>query len=353
MYQVDSIVEVHLEITSKCSVRCPQCPRNSDGGVTNPGLPEVELTFEDVQYIFSPSFLAQLRSIVICGNYGDPAVARDTLPVVEYFRSANSALKIQINSHGSARPTNWWSELGRLGTTCHFSIDGLEDTNHIYRRGTHWGTIVRNACAFIDAGGDAVWDYVVFAHNEHQVDEARALSVELGFKKFVPKKTVRFLRDGKMVSDMPVFGRNGAKAFHLRLPRSARYQNDVLRKMNEEIKCRSQYEQYLENTPINCKAIAQGGIYISAEGLLFPCCYLGHVYPARHNPAASQLADLVNRLPGGKSSICALLRPLEEIVNGPFFQTVVPDGWSAGANVRTRTCSQQCGEYDLLSAQRR
>jgi MoaA/NifB/PqqE/SkfB family radical SAM enzyme len=352
MYQIGSIVEVHLEITSKCSARCPQCPRNSDIGVTNPELPEVELTLEDVKCIFCPSFLGQLRCVAICGNYGDPAVARDTLPVVQYFRSANSALVIQINSHGSVRPAAWWKELGRLGITCHFSIDGLEDTNHIYRRGTRWSTIIRNARTFISAGGRAIWDYLIFAHNEHQVDEARALSVEFGFERFVPKKTARFLRDGKMVSEMPVFDKNGALSLNLSLPKSARYQNDVLRRMNEEIKSRSAYEYYIENTPITCKAASKGGIYVSAEGLVFPCCYLAHVYPARHNPAASQMADVLNRLPGGKSSISALLHPLEEIVSGPFFQTTVPDGWRAGANVRMRTCSQQCGGYDLLSAQR-
>lgn len=43
MYRFESIVDVHLEITSKCNVRCPQCPRNADDGATNPELPEVEL----------------------------------------------------------------------------------------------------------------------------------------------------------------------------------------------------------------------------------------------------------------------------------------------------------------------
>jgi MoaA/NifB/PqqE/SkfB family radical SAM enzyme len=352
MYRFESIVDVHLEITSKCNVRCPQCPRNADDGATNPELPEVELTLEGLRRIFSPSFLAQLRNITICGNYGDPAVARDSLAAVGYFRAANGTLGIQINSHGSARPPVWWSELGRLGITCHFSIDGLEDTNHLYRRGTNWGTILRNARAFIDAGGYAVWDYVVFAHNEHQVNEARELSVALGFRKFVPKKTPRFLRNGRMISGVNVPGKKGTLPQQLGLPKAAHYQNEALRRMNEDIKGPVDYERYIENTSITCKAVAKSGIYVSAEGLVFPCCYLGHVYPARQNPAAAQIAGVLERLPGGKSSISALLHPLEDVVNGPFFQIIVPNGWRMGRDARLRVCSQQCGEYDLLSAQR-
>ena len=43
-------------------------------------------------------------------------------------------------------------------------------------------------------GGIAQWDYIVFKHNEHQVEEARKLSKELGFFEFQIKKTSRFFK---------------------------------------------------------------------------------------------------------------------------------------------------------------
>jgi MoaA/NifB/PqqE/SkfB family radical SAM enzyme len=350
MYNIDSIVDVHLEITSKCSVRCPQCPRNTDAGVTNPLLPQVELALDDVKKIFRRCFVAQLQRVTFCGNYGDPAVAQDTLSVAAYFRENNNRLQIQMNSHGSARSSTWWRDLAALGVICHFSIDGLKDTNQIYRRGTHWETVIRNALAFIEAGGIAVWDFIIFAHNEHQIEDARALSIELGFKGFVQKKTVRFMREGKMISGVPIYDKHGAITTKLGLPSSVLHQNDALKRMDEEIRSRSDYQHYIENTPISCKAVVKRGIYVSAEGLVFPCCYLGHIYPARSNMGASQMANVLDCLPGGRPSVSAFLHPLEEIVGGPFFQKIVPEGWRNG-RARLRTCSQQCGAYDLLSAQ--
>jgi hypothetical protein len=51
---------------------------------------------------------------------------------------------------------------------------------------------MRNVDAFIAAGGNAEWDFLVFRHNEHQVDAARALALGMGFTLFNAKATSRF-----------------------------------------------------------------------------------------------------------------------------------------------------------------
>ena len=43
-----------------------------------------------------------------------------------------------------------------------FSVDGLEETNHLYRQGVKWEHVERNMKAFINAGGRARWDYLIF-----------------------------------------------------------------------------------------------------------------------------------------------------------------------------------------------
>ena len=74
-----------------------------------------------------------------------------------------------------------------------FAIDGLEDTNHLYRVNTNFNKIMENAKAFINAGGLARWDFIAFAHNEHQIEEAKALAEQMGFVKFRYKKSNRYV----------------------------------------------------------------------------------------------------------------------------------------------------------------
>ena len=54
---------------------------------------------------------------------------------------------------------------------------------HLYRRNTSYKKVIDNAKAFIQAGGEAHWQFIVFRHNEHQLKEAKKLSEEMGFKK--------------------------------------------------------------------------------------------------------------------------------------------------------------------------
>ena len=77
---------------------------------------------------------------------------------------------------------------GRMGAVI-FSVDGLADTNHIYRQGVVWDNVESNMRAFIDAGGRARWDFLIFEHNQHQVEEAEALANKWGCEKFMKKKT--------------------------------------------------------------------------------------------------------------------------------------------------------------------
>ena len=64
-----------------------------------------------------------------------------------------------------------------------FSVDGLRDTNHLYRRNTDFDVIMRNAQTFID-GGRATWVFIAFQHNEHQIGEAKRTFDKNGISKF-------------------------------------------------------------------------------------------------------------------------------------------------------------------------
>ena len=68
-----------------------------------------------------------------------------------------------------------------------FAIDGLEDTNHIYRVNSKWNSIVNGIKTLRENWqGEMMWRYVIFEHNYHQVLKAEKFAEELGFDKFRP-----------------------------------------------------------------------------------------------------------------------------------------------------------------------
>ena len=348
MLRYEDIREVHLEITTRCNASCPQCPRNLSGGAVNPALPMAELGLDDVRRIFPTELVRRLRKLYACGNYGDPMVADDTLAIFDHLRSENRTMELGMFTNGSGRTPAFWADLAKVTSYVRFSIDGLEDTNAIYRRGTQWSRIMDAVTAFIAAGGRAEWDFIVFRHNEHQIEEARALAQKLGFSRFFVKKTSRFFSAGK-VSGKEVRRRDGAADYVIEEPRDPRLKNDAVVRLTQI----GRFSDYQAETEISCKAAHHRRIYVSAEGLVFPCCWTGALYPPGRPAGTAQVWDLVRQLPEGKASLDARSSSIRAIVEGPFFQELVPGGWSKRSvkDGRLEPCVRACGSLDTHAAQ--
>jgi len=332
MYELKDIRVIHIEPTERCNLSCLMCDRNKNGGEVNQYLRDRELSFEVMMDTLDP-VIPQLKKVYFCGNYGDPIMSNSLLPILKYLRGNNPDLNLSIITNGSLRPIPWWKELAGERVSARFGIDGLEDTHHLYRQRAKWDIIIRNAKSFIDAGGYAIWDYLVFGHNEHQIEEARQLSKKLGFSEFVVKKTGRFFSNIKLSGKEEHVG--------LKKPKSKENINKSLQK-EEMIKEKyGSIENYLNATKIDCKVRKNREIYISAEGLVFPCCWLaGQLYKWYLPPKSSQIWKFVN-----KNEININYVSLEDVFYSGFFKKI-EKSWSSESvnNGKLKTCALKCGE---------
>ena len=358
MYSYEDIKEVHLEITQRCQAACPMCDRNMNGGDDNPHITNAELSLEDCKRIFKPEFIAQLNTMYMCGNLGDPIVARDTLEVFEYFREHNPKMWLSMNTNAGAKDEDWWRTLarviGRRGAVI-FSVDGLADTNHLYRQNVVWANVERNMKAFIDAGGRARWDFLIFQHNEHQVNEAEALANTWGVERFIKKKSGRFITtDIKPKHAHQAVNRKGVDTQKLEKPKQEHNQNLALLKQQEIVKSYGSMKNYLDKCSINCKVAQQGSIFVTAEGLLMPCCWTaGRMYKWWHeDPRVEQIWDHIDSA-GGKQGISILDNDIKHVVNGNLLSSI-RHSWKKDSveNGKLGVCAQKCGsEFDPYAEQ--
>ena len=357
MYKYEDIRVIHLENTQNCQASCPMCDRNQNGGDINPHIDLSELTLDDCKRIFEPDFIKQLKTMYMCGNLGDPIVARDTLEIFKYFREHNKDMWLSMNTNAGARDEAWWSELaqvfGRMGTVI-FSVDGLRDTNHLYRQGVVWDNVERAMKSFIAAGGRARWDFLIFEHNQHQVEEAEEISKLMGFERFQAKKTGRFVtaKSQKKESHQAV-NRKGEKTTELKKP-DKKYQNKALSKQDMLIQKYGSMDAYYDEVPINCKVKDEGSLFITAEGLAMPCCWTaGRMYKWWHkNPMVEQVWDFIERS-GGKNAISAKKHGLKAVFDTGLFDEI-EDSWNQPScgNGKLKVCSMKCGkEFDPFGEQ--
>lgn len=185
---------MELEISSRCTIGCVACPRNyQPKDKWYSGF----MDFDTIKDIVDNS---DFRTYVFCGGYGDAIYHPQILEICEYMLGTNKRWFIETN--GAHKPKRFWDELvelpWRLRCGFIFSIDGLENTNHIYRKGTDWDSIMYGVNKILSKPKiqrpRMEWKYLVFPFNEHQVEQAREYAYDLGFDDFEAVKSVRKYR---------------------------------------------------------------------------------------------------------------------------------------------------------------
>jgi MoaA/NifB/PqqE/SkfB family radical SAM enzyme len=239
---LDNIKVLHLEPTTNCNAACPQCKR------TYSTFTSAELTLDKVKELFTIKFIQNLDKMFMCGNLGDPAAAQDTLAIFKYFKEINPNIVLGMNTNGGIRTIHWWHDLADILTGIQdyvvFSIDGLSDTNHIHRKNVVWNQVMKNANSFIANNGSAHWDMLVFKHNQHQIDEIQQLAKDMKFTWFRAKVSKRHI-------ETPITW--------LQPPSDDIWKNPIV-----------------VTGVIDCYAIREKSIYVDAQGIFYPCCWLGN-----------------------------------------------------------------------------
>jgi len=325
MYKLEDIRDVHLEVTSRCQAKCPMCPRRIQGGPLNPFINLDEISLERFKQWFTKDFIQQLDSMFMCGNLGDPIVSKDTLEIYQYLSETNPNIKLAMHTNGSARDPEWWRKLAQVKVKVTFGIDGLADTNHLYRVSTDFDKIIANAEAFISAGGFANWHMLVFKHNEHQVATAEQMSKDLGFRTFTTKHTSRFKGDYLQVID-----EQGRLTHRLEPTQKSRDMIPLVEKSQQETK-----------PTIVCKAVKNKQIYVSACGNVSPCCWLDMEWIPPMQESRIDYMTRIGEFPNLNTS------SLQEIFENGYFDKI-EQTWS---HAPLQECGKQCGSFDKLGSQ--
>ena len=298
LFNFNIIDEYQIEITSYCNAACPQCPRNSNGHGINPYMPLAHLDRDIIDRAFDIELCQRLRQIFFCGSYGDPIMHPDFLGILKDFRRKNPKLWLYFHTNGGVHDTDYWEEIAHILNgygQIDFGLDGLEDTLHLYRRNVKYKKVIANAQAFINAGGRAQWNFIVFKHNEHQVEQAQALAKDMGFFNILVRKTGRFLNHTTM-EEMPSWPVANSD-YVLELPVNEEYKNRSMKFLPILKQEYTNISDYFKSTSINCDALTGNKVSINSQGVVLPCNFFNHnLYDARFRdgsiPGANPLSQV-------------------------------------------------------------
>ena len=363
--QIGDVTEIDLECTTYCNLACPECNRTTDKELISSILNTSHITLENCKTWFKPTELTSLKEIRFCGAIDEALMNPELTDILDFFLDEFKIKYIDIRTNGSVRSTTWWSNFVNHLPSKHiivFGLDGLEDTLNIYRIGADYKKIINNAKAFIKAGGIASWQFIEFEHNKHQIEEAKHLAKELGFKEFrlvsssrpTMTENLEHIRKDNKVSALSnrVEVKPSIKKEPVQKPAQENVQELVLvrkKKMTEE-------------TVIRCENQGHGSgnrILINALEQVVPCCFLNGYF---HQPYAykkntenktkppfsfyedPRLSELYHKHKDSEDELTAMSlkhHTLKDILAGKFFADI-QGSWTTKNPIER--CLEVCGK---------
>lgn len=396
-WQTEPVTLLHIELSTHCNAACPLCMRYYNSStIVRPDLNLTSISLEQFKKYFTATFLSTLKRIMYCGTMGDPLMAKDCYDIIQYVNEINPNCQQTFHTNGGIREKIFWSKMGELFSKPNmkliFSIDGLEDTNHIYRRNVVWSKLINNADTFIKAGGQATWEYLVFDHNDHQVELAKELSVAMGFVAFLSKRPTGFESKNGEFKPREVFDGAGNQLYQIYPTKKLKYNsgkkvkiNSLLNSiMNDEkysvdlnlikevkqlgyfpiIKDRldtfeysrvnelGSYKNELDKKEINCHSLHQKEgheIYVNAEGMVYPCCFVGTRHDAR---LASFTDDQIKiSMEPYRDSLNLNIQNIELILRSGVFEEIFSKSWAIDSieHGKMAICAETCNKDSWLN----
>lgn len=280
----------HLEPSAICSLRCPRCPRTE--------YPDTPWLNHTMSLNFFKSFMSEemlktkVKRFTMCGDVGDPIYCKDYLEIYRYIKNTNPDIHIFTITNGSGKSTKWWEEFASIANekdSINFSIDGYDDqSNNMYRINSQWQSII-NGISTLRNNNDKIfmnWALIVFKFNENQLGKIKDMALHYGFDGFQLTKSTKFgCKYGNAY---------GGEDDHLEpsskwISSTDRYER-IVKNLSGRIQDNQNYidnnqkryeivsTKYKNKPIIPLCEIGNRGIYVNAEGVVFPCSWVSFPY---------------------------------------------------------------------------
>lgn len=181
MIRLDSL---QIETTTRCTLKCPACSRTWWSETLGKKIPIHDIDPTLVYNFLNCDTGKKIKKLDLRGDWGDSIYYPKLFNFIDLFRDEK---KFNISTNGSYQTEKFWNNLAsRLGDedTVEFGIDGLEDTNHLYRRNSDWKSIMLGVDIIGKSRAKLIWKTNIFKFN---------VEILTDIKKFAESKGATFV----------------------------------------------------------------------------------------------------------------------------------------------------------------
>jgi hypothetical protein len=344
------IKEIEFELNTICQSFCPTCIRYTIGPdengndmlYRNPGVIYNQVVdLKNIERLVTSPMLSQDDTVFInmIGTAGEPVAHPQFIEIVNLIKQHVKEPMFNIHTNGGVKNKSFFKDLalamqaddenegwqtgskgGTLGRVC-FSFDGVDqESNEIYRIGVDWARAMENALAFIEAGGYATWQFIIFEHNKHLHDQAKQMAKELGFAEFESRENIA--PDGIDISTAAANNKIDIKT----KPR--------INKKPPGWKPPVPYYDYIDD-----QCFSKAGIFLAPDGKIWPCCMMPSVAVDKNMQTLFGEARLEKEYGNQWNNLEN--NSLEQIMKHPWWEQL--HRWVTMEEQPCDLCARECG----------
>ena len=168
---------VNIDATFRCPLQCPCCVRqkeNADVMITE----SRDMPIEDFKKLIN-----FWHTFNICGQISDPIYHLKFLDLMQIMHD-NQDKRFRIHTTATRKKIDWWKKafsLSKQNVRWTFGLDGTDqETSNKYRINTNHNEVMDVMKLAKDMDVNCEWQFIVFKHNEHQIDTAKKVAKDMG-----------------------------------------------------------------------------------------------------------------------------------------------------------------------------
>ena len=170
---------ITFDSTDKCPLQCPYCQRQEEGDMIKMRIKQAK----DIKLESFEKVVKHGNSFSFCGAISDPIYHPKFLETLQIIKTYPEK-KFTIHTNGTRKKLNWWKQafsLSGSNVKWYFGLDGTDqETANIYRVNTNFDEVLNVMKLGSSMGAQVFWQFIVFKHNEHQIDTLKKLAEENG-----------------------------------------------------------------------------------------------------------------------------------------------------------------------------
>lgn len=168
---------INVDLSYICPLQCPFCARQRDDAK------EKIRESEDIPLENFVKLTKKFKRIALVGTYSDPIYHSNFLEILRVM-SRTESVRFFISTNGTRKKPDWWKEafaLSKSNISWTFGLDGTDqETANIYRVNTRYEEVMDVMKLGVSMDVDVRWQFIVFRHNEHQIEIAKEIAKENG-----------------------------------------------------------------------------------------------------------------------------------------------------------------------------